>query len=65
MLELYHKNEFLKSVTVMEAEKVYLDEIISFKKKHNIDANFFELKKSLLSSQISVIHFIILKETRE
>jgi len=58
MLELYHKNEIFKSLTVMQEEEKNLDEIILFKKKNKIDYDFFATKKAMLSSQILVCTFL-------
>lgn len=52
----------MQSAGVLEDEKSVMDEIIAYKKKHNLEYDFFSIKKDLLDGEIQKIQNMIVEE---
>jgi len=52
---LYHRTDKMKSIGVLQEELKFLDEIIAFKEKNKLEADFFENKKTMVEAEIMKI----------
>lgn len=58
----YHEIKKFFSAGVLEDEKAVMEEVIQYKKKHNIDYDFFTFKNDLIDGQIQNIQNQIISE---
>lgn len=60
--KLYHNHKKMQSAGVLEDEKAVMNEIIAYKKKHNLEYDYFTFKKDLLEGEIQKIQNMIIEE---
>jgi hypothetical protein len=60
--KLYHNHKKMQSAGVLEDEKAVIDEIIEYKRKNNLEYDYFTFKKDLLDGEIQKIQNMIIEE---